>query len=167
LVPRLSWGLSVTQLIEFSATREIMAPPENVWRIMTDIAREPQWMTAVGRVDFIGDPSSYAVGARMRRSGKFLWIELVWESEIVTCEPPRLIRFLHSGAIRGESRWEIEPMSGRCRVRLWSRGPAPGPLAWLPSLAVQGGRLGLRGDLARLKRVAESAVQAETGAVPP
>src|SRR6516165_6270176 len=98
-------------MIEFSATREIAAPVEHVWRIMTDTARESQWMTAVGSVAFIGDLASYAVGARMRRSGKFLWIELSWESEIVACEPHKQIRFRHSGAIGGESRWEIDPTS--------------------------------------------------------
>ena len=147
----------MTQMIEFSATSEIAAPAEHVWRIMTDIARETQWMTAVGSVAFVGDPASYKVGARMRRSGKFLWIELSWESEIVVGEPMKQIRFRHSGAIRGESRWEIEPTSAGCRVRLWSLGPAPGPLKWLPGFAAYGGRLGLKGDLARLKRLAESA----------
>jgi len=155
----------MTQMIEFSATREIAAPAEHVWRILTDIARESQWMTAVGSVAFIGDPASYAVGARMRRSGKFLWIELSWESEIVACEPQERIRFRHSGAIEGESRWEIEPTSGGSRVELWSLGPAPGPLKWLPSFAAYGGRLGLQGDLARLKRLAESAARANP--VPP
>jgi hypothetical protein len=147
----------MTQMVEFSAASEIAAPAKHVWLIMTDIARESQWMTAVGSVAFVGDPTSYAVGARMRRRGKFLWIELSWESEIVVCEPMRQIRFRHSGAIRGESCWEIEPTSAGCRVRLWSLGPAPGPLRWLPGFAAYGGRLGLKGDLARLKDLAETA----------
>jgi uncharacterized membrane protein len=151
-------------MIEFSATSEAAAPAEQVWRIMTDIARESQWMTAVGSVAFIGDSASYAAGARMSRRGKFLWIELSWESEIVACEPPRQIRFRHSGAIEGESRWGIESTPGGSLVELWSLGPAPGPLRWLPGVAAYGGRLGLQGDLARLKRLAESA---QASLVPP
>jgi uncharacterized protein YndB with AHSA1/START domain len=143
--------------VEFSATGTIRAPPEAVWRVLTDLEREAQWMRAVGRVEFVGEVKRYAAGARMRRSGRFLWMHLVWNSEIEACEPRRLIRFRHAGAIKGESCWEIEPAPEGCTVRLSSVGPAPGPLKWMPALAAYGGRLGLQGDLARLKRIVETA----------
>src|SRR5712671_5026268 len=99
-------------------------PPEAVWRVLTDVERESQWMRAVGQVEFVGEIKRYTAGARMRRRGKFLWMDLVWDSEIEACEPRRLVRFRHAGAIEGESRWEIEPAPEGCIVRLCSVGPA-------------------------------------------
>jgi len=148
---------SVGNMIEFSAEARINAPASSVWRLMTDAAREPAWMRAVRKVEFIGTQRHYALGASTRRSGRFLGIEIRWESEIIALEPDRRIVFRHvGGAIGGESRWEVTPTSDGCSVRLTSKGPAPGPLAWFPALAALVGRAGLRGDLARLKRLAEA-----------
>ena len=93
----------------------------------------------------------------MRRVGGFLGLSLVWESEVTAFEPDRLIAFRHSGAITGESRWEIEPGPLGSRVRFTSSGPAPGPLKWFPAVAAFGGRVGLQSDLRRLKRLVETA----------
>jgi uncharacterized protein YndB with AHSA1/START domain len=143
-------------MVEFSAAIDIAATPETVWRVMTDISREPEWMPAVRASAFIGEPQGYAVGARMRRAARFLWIDMSWESEIVRCEPDSVVVFKHvGGALKGESRWRVTPTEGGCTVVLESEGPAPGPLAWFPALAAAGGRAGLRRDLGRLKRLAE------------
>lgn len=143
-------------MIEFTATTEIAASPAEVWQAMTDVAREPAWMRAVKMVAFVGDPSAYVVGARMRRSGRFLWFDMSWESELVEIEPEKLAVFKHvAGALQGESRWALSPTASGCQVTLASTGPAPGPMAWFPALAAAGGRAGLRGDLKRLKRVVE------------
>ncbi len=125
---------------------------------MTEPLSEPEWMRAVDSVTFIGGATEYAVGARMRRSGAFLWITMTWESEITAFEPERLAVFEHvGGSLKGESRWELSPTESGCRVTLSSTGLAPGPLAWVPALAAAGGRIGLRSDLSRLKSVAEAA----------
>lgn len=143
-------------MIEFSAELEIGAAPDAVWRTMTDPSRESDWMRAVHNVAFVGEAEGYAIGAHMRRSGKFLWMTLSWESEVVAFEPGGLVAFRHvAGALKGESRWELTPTGSGCRVRLASAGPPPGPLTRFPGLAAAAGRAGLRGDLARLKRLVE------------
>ena len=143
--------------ITASAETEIAASPETIWQIMTDAAQEGAWMRAVRSAEFIGG-GGYAIGSRMRRSGRFLGFPLTWESEISDVFPARRIVFRHvAGALRGESHWEIEPVDGGSRVRLVTKGPAPGPLAWAPALATAMVRRGLEGDLARLKRLAEAA----------
>jgi uncharacterized membrane protein len=142
--------------IEFSAETRINAPASSVWRLMIEAAREPEWMRAVRSAEFVGPQRGYALGACMRRRGRFLGIEIRWDSEIVALEPDRRIVFRHTGgAIGGESLWEVIPTAEGCCVRLASRGPAPRPLARFPALAAMIGRVGLRGDLARLKRLAE------------
>ena len=142
--------------VRFSAATDIAAAPEAVWWVMTDVAREPEWMAAVRVATFVGDVQGYEVGARMRRQARFLWIDMSWESEIVRYEADSVIVFKHvGGALKGESRWSVTPTAGGCRVVLESDGPAPGPLAWFPALAAAGGHAGLKRDLARLKRLVE------------
>ncbi len=143
-------------MVEFSAEVTVGASPEALWRVMSDPAREPEWMRAVTEAVFLGGATGYEVGARMRRGGRFLWFDLSWESVVAAYEPARLAVFRHEGgALRGESRWELRPTEQGCRVTLASTGPAPGPLKWAPALAAAGGRMGLRGDLARLKALVE------------
>lgn len=148
-------------MIAFSATVNIAAAPSAVWAVMTDLAREPEWMRAVGEVSFVGNVTSYEAGARMQRRGHFLWITMSWESEIVAYEPGTLAVFKHvAGSLKGESRWEIDALVSGCRVTLASTGPAPGLFAMFPALARAGGRAGLKGDLARLKKIVEAAPRA-------
>jgi uncharacterized protein YndB with AHSA1/START domain len=144
-------------MIEASAEVEIAASPEEIWRIMTDTAHESAWMRAVRTVEFVGRDGGYETGRRMRRS-RFLGFGIAWESEISEVIPARRLVFRHvAGALRGESRWEIDPLAAGSRVRLVTKGPAAGVLAWAPALATAATRLGLRSDLARLKRLAEAA----------
>lgn len=144
-------------MVEFAAEIDVNAPASSVWALLVDPRRESEWMRAVKEVSFVAPAHGYAAGARMRRSGGFAGIKLSWESEIAACEPDRLIVFRHvGGALSGESRWELAPTPNGCRVRLSSRGPAPKGLAWFPALAALIGRAGLKGDLSRLKRLAEA-----------
>ena len=143
-------------MITFAASTEVAAAPDAVWRVMTDIAREPEWMRAVAEVAFLSDVQAYALGARMHRRGKFLFFDMSWESELVAMEPDRRAVFKHvAGALQGESRWDLAPAAASCTVTLTSTGPAPGPLAWVPAIAAAGGRARLRGDLKRLKALVE------------
>src|SRR3954465_7653072 len=122
----------MSTMITAAAEIEIAAAPEKIWRIMTDAAREGDWMRAVKRADFVGPESGYALGRRMRRVGGFLGFRLAWESELTDVAPHRRLAFRHvAGSLRGESVWEIEPAAGGSRVRLMTKGPAPGPLALL------------------------------------
>lgn len=138
-------------ILSVKAEIGIAAPPEAVWRVMTDPLRESAWMRAVERAEFLGEPG-YRAGARMRRSGRFMGKRMVWESEIAACEPPRRLAFRHvSGPLRGESRWEIDPAPGGSAVRLVTEGPLPRGLGILRPLAATAARLALRADLKRLQ----------------
>lgn len=142
-------------MIEIEAEIEIVATAEAVWAIMSDPGREHGWMRAVQKAEFVGAPG-YAVGARMRREGRFLGKRMAWESKIAECVAARLLVFRHvAGSVRGESRWEIAPAGAGVRVRLASLGPLPRGLAWLRPIAAMGGRAALRADLRRLKGLVE------------
>ena len=143
--------------LSVSAEIGVAAPPEAVWRVMSDPRREPGWMRAVERAEFLGEPR-YRAGARMRRSGRFMGKRMAWESEIAECAPARRLVFRHvSGSIGGESRWEIEPAPGGATVRLASDGPLPRGIGFLRPLVAAAARLALRADLRRLKSLVEGA----------
>lgn len=147
-------------MIAFAATIEIAAEPARVWRLLMAVSREPEWMRAVRDVTFLDDTAAYQIGARMRRRGKFLWFEMVWESEITALEPERLASFRHiGGALRGESHWRLIDTEDGCELTLASTGPAPKPLSLFPSIAEADGRAGLKGDLARLKKLIETSTR--------
>src|SRR5688572_32193039 len=134
-------------MIEIEAEIEIAAAPDAVWAVMADPKREGTWMRAVQRAEFVGAPA-YALGARMRRAGKFLGKAMAWESEIAEYAPARRVVFRHvAGSVQGESRWEIAPAGAGSRVRLASRGPLPRGLSWLRPLAAMAGHAALRADL--------------------
>jgi uncharacterized protein YndB with AHSA1/START domain len=141
-------------MVHFEAEIGIAASPARVWDVLTSLKQEPRWMRATKAVAFT-EGDHYAKGARMERTGRFLGVTLRWRSEIAAVERDRLISFAHEGAVKGISQWEIVPAPNGSRVRFWSEGPAPGPLAWLPGLAAMAGRAGLNADLRRLKHLVE------------
>jgi uncharacterized protein YndB with AHSA1/START domain len=144
-------------MVAFEAEVEIAAPPEKVWRVLSDTTVESRWMRATSTVEFLTSPAHYRQGARMRRTGRFMGMTLRWNSEITECTPDGAITFRHDGAINGSSRWELARTARGTRVRLRSEGPAPGPMKWFPGLAAQAGRAGLKSDLRRLKVLVEQA----------
>ncbi len=146
----------VSSTIDVAAEIAIAAAPDAVWAVMSDPRREPAWMRAVASAEFLG-AAGYAVGARMRRRGRFLGKAMAWASEIVECVPGRRLVFRHvAGSVRGESRWEIASADGGSRVRLASTGPLPRGLSLLRPLVAAGARAALRADLRRLKRLVEA-----------
>ena len=143
-------------MVTFSAEVETSAAPSRIWAVMNDISLEPSWMQAVSSVSFLDDETAYHIGALMQREGHFLGMTLRWTSEIIGFETEKLIAFRHEGAVKGTSRWEIIPGEGGVLIRFTTDGPAPGPLKWFPALAAAGGRAGLKGDVKRLKVLAEA-----------
>ncbi len=144
-------------MVTFSAEIKTTASPARIWAVMTNLSLEPTWMQAVSAVSFLNGETAYRVGAQMQREGGFLGMTLRWTSEITGYEQERLIAFKHEGAIKGTSQWEIIPEQNGAVIRFTTDGPAPGPLKWLPALAAAGGRAGLKGDVKRLKVLAETA----------
>lgn len=136
--------------MHFSASLDVPAPAQRVWDVMTTLALEPQWMTAVSSVSFVR-AEAYQTGARMRRKGRFLKKALVWESELAHVAPGVGATFRHSGAFSGQSTWNIAPTSDGCRVTLATDGPDPLGLKVLGRLMAIAGQRGVRSDLERLR----------------
>ncbi|HET9370553.1 MAG TPA: SRPBCC family protein, partial [Vicinamibacterales bacterium] len=83
------WSLPVAH--RASATRSIAAPPEQVFAVITDFARYPEWRTGVTRVDAAGAPK---VGQLIREFGRNGEIPY----RVQTLEPPRRLVMAIAGS---------------------------------------------------------------------
>ena len=89
--------------------REMRHPPEVVWEAMTDPAQLAEW------APFDADRNLSTPGPvkmSMARTPR----PTVFETAVKRAEAPRLLEYSWGGQ---ELRWELEPIEGGTRIRLW------------------------------------------------
>jgi uncharacterized protein YndB with AHSA1/START domain len=87
--------------------RELRHPPATVWQALTDPAQLSEW------APFDADRSLAAVGpVKLSTVGT----PQVSESTVKRAEAPRLLEYGWGGQ---DLRWELEPLPGGTRLRLW------------------------------------------------
>jgi uncharacterized membrane protein len=135
---------------------EVAAAPAAVAAVMFDPQRDPDWMTAVTSVEVI-DPA-LAVGARVRRNGRFMGRDLTWTTAVEAVHFPHVLALqLADGPFTGTVRYEIARTAGGSRVRIRNTGRVAGG-ALIPAALVEAPmRKALQADLERLKSIVESA----------
>jgi uncharacterized protein YndB with AHSA1/START domain len=126
---------------------EIARPPQEVYALIADLERAPEWQTSLARVDV-------ARGIEVRRIGGY---EREASFEVTRNEPPRLFELVsHAAPVRAWATFELEPVATGTRVSF--------------SLVLELGALRLAGpvlrgraereareNLERLKRILEQA----------
>jgi uncharacterized protein YndB with AHSA1/START domain len=101
-----------------SVEREIEAPPERVWDLVSDVTRMGEWSPeAVGGV-WIGGATGPAPGARFRgrnRSGRRRWST---RCTVVEADRGRSFVFQVKAGVLGVAEWayRIDPTARGCRV---------------------------------------------------
>jgi len=99
--------------IECSAA--VAATPDEVYALIADIARRPEWLTELRRVDPPAGPVE--VGTRFTAEPEVMWHHLAGASEVVRAEPGQaLAEEIHVGA-RFLSEWELVPSADGTVVR--------------------------------------------------
>ncbi len=89
---------------------EVAAPPEEVYAVLADIGRRPEWLTELRQVEAPAGPVE--VGTRFTAQPSMLLHHLVGHSEIVRAEPGEaMAEEIHVGA-RFLSEWELVPSAG-------------------------------------------------------
>jgi carbon monoxide dehydrogenase subunit G len=142
---------------------DVDAPPERVWAVLTDWARQGEWMLATD-VRTVGGPAQGVGGRLAARTGLPLpggrRVGLLDTMVITKWEPPRLVEMQHTGRIvRGPAIFEVEPRDEGATVTWTERLYPPygylGELGWrlVRPAAVAGIRRSLR-------RLAETAARA-------
>ena len=89
--------------------RELRHPPAMVWQALTDPAHLSQW------APFDADRNLGAVGS-VKLSTVGSPTPLVSETRVKRADPPRALEYTWGG---GDLRWELEPLGGGTRLRLW------------------------------------------------
>jgi uncharacterized protein YndB with AHSA1/START domain len=91
-----------------SAAIEVMAPPERVWKLVSDVRNYGKWSPENRETDWRGAIRHAQIGARFRgrnRKGLFTW----WTTaEVVECEPGAVFEFVTYVAGRRSTYWRYE-----------------------------------------------------------
>jgi len=147
-----------------TASREIAAPPERVWPLVTDLPRMGEWSPENTGGTWERGASGPGLGARFKgtnANGKKRWSTDV---KVVTFDPPRSFEFDVTALGVRVARWSyaIEPIGGGCRVtetwtdqRGWLARTLGGPVSGVRERASHN-REGMAKTLAGLAAAAES-----------
>lgn len=150
---------------EVSVNREIAAPAERVWAMVSDVTRMGEWSPENEGGTWLGGATGPKPGAKFRganRNGNKKWKTV---ATIVDAEPGRLFSFRVAAAGLKVSEWRyaFEPTPGGCRVtETWidHRGriakTLAKPVSGVADRAAHN-RQGMEQTLDRLKAAAESA----------
>jgi uncharacterized membrane protein len=113
----------------FTTTRSIDAPAAQVWSVLSDVGRWPEWTPTVDSVERL-DAGPFGVGSRARVRQPRL-AAAVWEvTEWVDGE--RFTWVSHTPGVTTTGRHEVAAQDGGCRVVL--RIEHTGPLSAVASL---------------------------------
>jgi hypothetical protein len=76
--------------LDVTAQVRVAREPLAVWQLMTDPAREPEWIGGLRDAQLIGDPP-LREGSRVRRVASFLGRRIEYVNEIAAMDAPRLL----------------------------------------------------------------------------
>jgi uncharacterized protein YndB with AHSA1/START domain len=152
--------------VHLEVSTHVDAPPDRVWRLVSDISRMGEWSPVCYRCEWVGDHSGPEVGARFKgfnRQGLARWWTVC---EVTESEPGKVFEFrtvdglLNVGFRNREmTRWryELEPDGIGTKVTesmtLVAFPPLLRPVAYF--LRRQDRETGMRTTLERLRAEAE------------
>jgi uncharacterized protein YndB with AHSA1/START domain len=152
-------------MTEVSVSREIAAPADTVWAMVSDVTRMGEWSPENERATWIKGATGPRPGAKFKgtnRNGKKKWDTV---AEVVEVEPGRRFSFTVSAVGLRIADWtyDFEPTASGCRVtETWT--DRRGRIATVLGKPVSGvedrvahNRAGMEQTLDRLKAAAESA----------
>ena len=141
--------------IDVTVETEIAAAPADVAAVMFDPQREPEWMSAVQRVEVI-DPA-LAAGARVRHTASFMGKEMTWTTTVEAVHFPHVLRLqLSEGPFSGTVSYQIQRSAGGSAVRVRNEGTVTGMLAMMSGMIESKMQSTLHEDLGRLKTLVET-----------
>lgn len=150
---------------EISVEREIGAPAEAVWAMVSDVTRMGEWSPETTGCAWTGGATGPAVGARFKgvnANGKRKWST---DCKVTECEPGEVFTFHVSAVGLGVADWSyrFEPTTSGCRVtetwtdrRGWLAKRLGGPISGVADRA-EHNRAGMEKTLATLATAAEAA----------
>jgi uncharacterized protein YndB with AHSA1/START domain len=142
--------------VDVTAETEIAASPADIAAVMFDPEREPEWMSAVKRVEIID--AALQPGARVKRTASFMGHEIGWTTQVEAVHFPHVLRLrIDDGPFTGTVAYSIQRSAGGSTVRVHNQGQTT-KLGFLPASVIEAPmRSAMNADLARLKAIVEGA----------
>ncbi len=147
--------------MELEITENIVASPERVFALVSDVARWPEFISAIQRVEILA-PGPLTCGTRFRETRKMFGRESTEEMIVETIDAPKLLRLTaqnHGTAYVADH--IVEQAGDVVRLTLRFEGQPTTLMArllFLPGLVMlRSVRRQLEADLRDIKRAAESA----------
>jgi hypothetical protein len=105
-------------MANMSVSREVAAPPEQVFARAADFANAPRIFESILAVEMLG-PEPVGTGTRFRETRRMFGREATEEMEVVAFEPPRRYALAaENHGARYESTLLCEPIAGGTKVTL-------------------------------------------------
>lgn len=116
--------------VELCVRLHVPAPPEIVWAELSHIERHAAWMRDAASIRFVTDKRQGA-GTVFVCDTRVGPLRVKDRMEVVEWSPLRALAVRHAGAVRGEGRFELEPVAGgtvvtwveHLRFPWWLGGP--------------------------------------------
>ena len=125
---------------------EIARPPEEVYAVVSDLARGPEWQPSLVRVDVERGTEVRRIAGHERES----------RFEVTRAEPPRLFEIVsHVSGVRAWATFELEPNGVGTCLRFTLVLELSGPLRFAGRMIRGRAEHEVRGDLERLKQLVE------------
>ena len=140
---------------EINLTIEIAAPRSAVWAYASDIARQPEWMHEMKRVEML-TPPPVQPGSRGRATVRIFGISTTDDVVITQFDPPSIFAIRHEGKFVGEGLLRFTEIDAEHTRTDWMEYLRPPFFANIGGF-VQRPILGaiFRSDLRHLKRILE------------
>lgn len=150
---------------QVSVTRDVAAPPEVVWSMVSDVTRMGEWSPETTSCTWTGGATGPAIGARFKgvnANGKRSWSTAC---KVIECVPGEVFTFHVSAVGLAVADWSyrIEATAAGSRVtetwtdrRGWLAKKVGGPVSGVADRA-EHNRAGMATTLERLAAVAEAA----------
>lgn len=144
---------------------DIDAPVDDIWAVLTDPVRFPEWITGIQSVEILTD-GDYDVGTRYHVTAGTGDRAVEWTVEITGLEPEQRIDFRYAGDVEGNGGWWIEPREDDDGYWVTSFDEFAPPGNWLVKFLSRfwldnAARAARREALERLKHLAESGQEDE------
>ena len=147
---------------ELEITREVAAPAETVWGILTDLDRAEETISAITEIERLDAGTGFGVGTRWRETRIMFGRTATEEMEVTQLEPGKsYVLEAESHGARYRSEMTVEPIEdAACRLTMSFGAEAQGTISKI--LAATIGRLferstrkALQKDLADIAAAAE------------
>jgi carbon monoxide dehydrogenase subunit G len=140
-------------VVRIDFTVEVARPPQEVFELMTDLARLPEWQASA--VESKADGALHE-GARIAERRRVMGRELETQLEVTGFDPPRQLTLKAlNGPIRFTVDHRLAEADGGTRLRVVAEGKAGGFMKLGQPMLARTAEAELRKDFERLKELLE------------